>query len=95
MTTDSLKRSQLSTARWLLLLFVAVPLLPEIFIGVVVLLASASGCQLVQEPACKIGSQRVSELIDWGLTAGGVISLNGRTCFHRVISGWLAVCYVV
>lgn len=42
-----------------------------------------------------VGSQRVSELIDWGLTAGGVISLTWRTYFHLIISGWLAVCYVV
>jgi hypothetical protein len=98
MAIDSLERSHRYSARLLLLLLVAIPLLPEIVIWVVAALAGLVGCQPDQKDACLFGSLSVSNIIDWALWAGGVDIVKSaawRAYFYLAMGGWLAVCYVV
>jgi hypothetical protein len=98
MAIDSLERSHRYSARLVLLLLVAIPLLPEIVIWAVAALAGLVGCQPDQKDACLIGSLAVSNVIDRALWAGGVDIVKSaawRAYFYLAIGGWLVVCYVV
>jgi hypothetical protein len=90
MPTDSLKHSHRHPARRLLLLLVTVPLLPEIFIWVVAAIAGLAGC--TPSHACEKVSPRVSEMIDAGLWAAGIVRFTWSTYFHLAIGAWLGVC---
>jgi len=98
MAKTSLERSHRYLARFVLLLLVAIPLLPEIVIWAVAALASLMGCRPDQKDACLIGSLAVSDVIDWALQAAGVSivgSATERAYLYLAIGGWLVVCYVV
>jgi hypothetical protein len=95
MATDSLERSHRYSARWLLLLLVTIPLVPEIFIWVVAAVAGLMGCEPGQKHACLIGSLAVSDVIDWDLSAAGVLSPTSSTYFYLAIGGWLVACFAV
>jgi hypothetical protein len=98
MATDSIERSHRHSARWLLLLLVAVPLLPEIFIWAVATFAGLKGCQPDQQVACRLGSLVVSDLVDRALWAAGVDIVKSaawRTYFYLAIGAWLVACCIV
>jgi hypothetical protein len=97
MAKDSFGRSHRYLARFVLLLLVAIPLLPEIVICAVAGLAGLMGCR-PDKDACLIGSLAVSNVIDWALWAGGVDIVKSaawRAYFYLAIGAWLVVCYVV
>jgi len=95
MATDTIERSHWHSARWLLLLLVAIPLLPEIFIWAAGALAGLMGCEPGQKPVCLIGSLAVSNVIEGGLSAAGVLSPTWNHYFNLAVAGWLVVCLVV
>jgi hypothetical protein len=72
-----------------LLLFVTVPLLPEIFIWVVAAIAGLAGCK--PSLPCEDVSPAVSELIEGGLRAAGIVRFTWSTYFHLAIGAWLVV----
>lgn len=98
MAIDPLERSPRYLARLVLLLLLAIPLLPEIVIGIAAALAGLMGCRPDQKDACLIGSLAVNDAINWALQAGGVsivASATERTYLYLAIGGWLVACYVV
>lgn len=96
MAIHSPKHSKRRSARWLLLLLVIVPLLPEIFIGAIAGLAILAGCTARQfPPACKLQSFAVNEVIGWGLSAAGILSSPWSIYFYLGLAAWLVFCLVV
>jgi hypothetical protein len=96
MATSIPRRSRQRSARWLLLLLVIVPLLPEIFIWAVAGLAVLAGCTPGQiPPACKVQSFAVNEVIGWGLSAAGILSSPWSIYFYLATGAWLVVCFIV
>lgn len=93
MATDSLKRSHKDPARRLLPLLVTVPLFPEIFIWVVAAIAGLAGCD--PSHACEKVSPTVSEMIEAGLWAAGIVRFAWSTYFHLAIGAWLVVCLLL
>jgi hypothetical protein len=93
MVTDSLKRSDGHPARRLLLLLVTVPLLPELFIWVVAAIAGLAGCK--PSLACENVSPTVSDMIEGGLWAAGIVRFTWSTYFHLAIGAWLVVCLLL
>jgi hypothetical protein len=93
MATDSLERSRRRPWRWPLLLLVTVPLLPEIFIWVVAAIAGLAGCK--PSLACEDVSPAVSEMIEGGLWAAGIVRFTWSTYFHLAIGAWLVVCLLI
>ncbi|MGH6712095.1 MAG: hypothetical protein ACREEK_24395 [Bradyrhizobium sp.] len=95
MATDTIERSHWPSARWLLLLLVAIPLLPEMFIWTVGALAGLMGCEPGQKSVCLIGSLAVSSVIEGGLSAAGILSPTWSHYFNLAVAAWLVVCLVV
>jgi hypothetical protein len=93
MATDALKGQQRHPARWLLLLLVTVPLLPEIFIWIVAAIANLAGCK--PSLTCVNVSPAVSDLIEGGLWAAGIVRFTWSTYFHLAIGAWLVICLLV
>jgi hypothetical protein len=93
MATDPLERSRRHPSRWPLLLLVAVPLLPEIFIWVVAAIAGLAGCK--PSLACEDVSPAVSKMIEGGLWAAGIVRFTWSTYFHLAIGAWLVVCLLI
>jgi hypothetical protein len=102
MANRSPERPHRHQARLLLLALVAIPLLPEMVIGIAAALAGLMGCRLDQTEPCLIGSLAVSDIISWALQAGaGFILVRIKssafwsTGFYLAVGMWLVVCYVV
>ena len=94
MATDSIEQSHRYSARVLLPLLVTMLLLPELFIWAVAALAGLMGCEPGQKHVCLVGSLAVSNVIEWGLSAAGVLSPSWSKYFYLAVDGWLVVCLV-
>ena len=95
MTTDFPNHSRRRSARWLLLLLVITSLFPEIFIWAVVGIAGLQGCESGKNVACDIGPLTARDMIEWSLTAAGIVPWTWRIYFYLAVGAWLIVCFIV
>jgi hypothetical protein len=93
MNTDSKGLFRRQLWRGGLLLFILLPLLPEILIVAASAYAGVVGCQIDSKMACAVGPPSASEIIRAALQIAYLI--GSKFADDNIVAGWLVLCFTL